>query len=97
MSGLAFLLVAEAALLTQTYWVAYTQLRLRKFLDVQQTVLTLIQSVELRFHKLHPFLLGDLAVLVGIHKEQQLLDLFFSECQFVLRLRSCCLLYDRSP
>jgi hypothetical protein len=48
MSGLAFLLVAEAALLSQTYWVAYTQLRLRKFLDVQQTVLTLIQSVELR-------------------------------------------------
>ena len=97
MSGFAFLLVAEATLLTQTYWVAYTQLRLHKFLDVQQTVLALIQSVELRFHKLHPFLHGDLAALVGIHNEQQLLDLFFSECQFVLQLRSCCLWRDPSP
>jgi hypothetical protein len=76
--------------------VADTQFRLLKFLGVQLPFLVLIQSVELRFHKLYPLLLGDFAVLVGIHEEQQLRDLGLSECQFILRLRNCCPLSDRS-
>jgi hypothetical protein len=71
---------------------AHAQLRLRWFLDIQLSVLGLIQSVELRFHKRHPLLLRDLAVLVGIHNEKQLLDLGISEAKFFLRLRNCCLL-----
>src|ERR1700680_2834458 len=84
-------------LLSCTSEVAYTQFRLRQFLDLQLPCLALIESFELRFHELHPLLLGDFAVLVGIHEEEQLLDLILCECQFILRLRNCCLLCDRSP
>ena len=62
-----FLLSAKQALLPHTYRVAYTQPRLRELLDVQLPFLVLIQTVELRFHKLHPLLLRDFAAIVGIH------------------------------
>jgi hypothetical protein len=39
-------------------------------------------------HKRHPLLLGDFAVLDGIHQEQQLLDVILSECQLILWLRN---------
>ena len=83
-------------LLTHAHGVAYTQLRLGEFLDVQLPFLVLIQPVELRFHKLHPFLLADFAALVGIHEGQQLLDLILPECQFVLRFRNCLPLSGRN-
>jgi len=44
-------------------------LRQFEFLRSELTALVLVQSVELRLHELHPFLLGYLAVLVRIHQE----------------------------
>ncbi len=72
----------EPALLTHTREVAHKQLGWGKFLDVQFAILGSIQAFELRLHKLHSFLLGDLAVFFGADKEQQLLDLVRAECQF---------------
>ena len=46
---------------------------------VQISALVLIRSVELRCHNVHPLLFGDFAVLVSIHKKQQLPDLALSD------------------
>lgn len=67
---------------------ACRQTRLCQFLDVQLTFFVLIQSFEFCFHKLHELLLGDHAVLVGIHKGQQLLDPVLTNQKFILRLRN---------
>ena len=45
-----------------------------------------IEPVKLRFHKPHIFLSGDLAIFVGIHKKQQLLEVVLRDYHYVLRL-----------
>lgn len=41
-------------------------------------LLTRIEPVELRFHELHPFLLGDLSILVSVHQSEQLFRLLLA-------------------
>lgn len=64
-----FWLAAEIPSLAHACEVAYTQSRLRQFLEVQLSVLALVQSVELRSHKPHPLLLGDLALLIRVYEK----------------------------
>jgi len=45
-----------------------------------------IKALEFGFHEGHIGLLGDHAVLVGVHEEEELLDVFFAEGEAVLGL-----------
>lgn len=71
---------------------ANTQIRLSQFLGVKFTFLFLIQSFELRFHKLHELLLGDHSFFVSSHKAHLLPDYVLTHRQSVLGLRSGCFL-----
>jgi hypothetical protein len=48
--------------------------RLKQFFGIEFSALVGVQPIELRFHKPEPLLLRDLAVLIRIHEEEQLLD-----------------------
>ena len=44
------------------------QLGLRELLGIELSILVLVQSIELRRHEVHPLLLGDFPIFVGIHQ-----------------------------
>jgi hypothetical protein len=62
----------------------WPHLQLHQFVNVQFPVVINIQPVEFCLHKAHELLLGDFAILVCIHQEQQLLGRWHSGCDLLI-------------
>jgi hypothetical protein len=54
-------------------------------MNVQLPVVIHVQPVEFRLHKGHELLLGDFAILVRIHQEQQLFGRWHSSVDLLWR------------
>ena len=60
--------------------------RLRKFLLIEFAAFVLVKPVKLSPHEVHEFLFGNLAVLIGVHEQHQLLYLCLAKRQRALLL-----------
>jgi hypothetical protein len=57
-----------------------------ELLNVKLAFLGGVQALELSFHELHELLLGDFALFVGVHEQEQVFDVILAEGELVLRL-----------
>ncbi len=59
---------------------------------VELALVGFVQALEFGFHELHVVLLGDHAIFVGVHEEEELFDVFLAESEAVLGLGDGCFL-----